>query len=283
MAQNELIAKLKEIDSQISTLDSQRKELVWQEGVPAIIAKMKEMGKSVIELREAEDYFDHVEDLWGCFEDGYFAVKKIKLNEEGELIAVYSTLWNNEGSYESNWDYDDEDMETVVDKRFSNSILTKIISNLLTDDRIYDVVAPDEDEQENEDFVIDGKADDLKLMFGNNENSIDLEALLAVAKNKEFRKEIYSLVSQHLNKEHFTIAIGVEEDELIFRCKKQFDDDESFDHLASVMTKYFGQTLPFYSINDLDFIEEEPELLASVTDDISTWVNDWDTRVVIYF
>ncbi len=59
MTQNELITKLAEIDSQIAALDSQRKNLVWSEGVPALIAKMKELCKSVIDVREAEDeYFD---------------------------------------------------------------------------------------------------------------------------------------------------------------------------------------------------------------------------------
>ena len=74
------------------------------------------------------------------------------------------------------------------------------------------------------------------VQFGDSEDTIDINTLLKVASSKDFRDEIYQLVSHHLNKEHFTIAIGVEGDELIFMCLKQFDDDESFNHLASIMT-----------------------------------------------
>lgn len=143
--------KLAEINQQITALENERKNLVWNEGVPALTAKMKQMGKTVIELREAErqGYFE-TEDLWGDFEgedgSGYYAVKKLLLDENEDLIVIHNTIWNQVESYERMWDYDDDDMSCIVNKKFSDCILTKIIDTLLTKDEIYDIICQNEDD-----------------------------------------------------------------------------------------------------------------------------------------
>lgn len=145
MTNKEIEKKHKEINNQISQLKEEWSDFVWNEGIPFIIAKMKELNTTCVYLRAADDegYIDSTEDLWGNFKDGYYAVKELKLQDDGKLAVVYTSLWNTENSNESSWGYEDDDMVAEVDREISDTIISNILLNL-TDDEIYEI-EPDED------------------------------------------------------------------------------------------------------------------------------------------
>ena len=51
MTNKEMKTRLADMAGQISTIEEERREFVWTECVPAIIARMKEKGKSTLYLR----------------------------------------------------------------------------------------------------------------------------------------------------------------------------------------------------------------------------------------
>jgi len=68
MTNKEMKTRLADMAGQISTIEEERREFVWTECVPAIIARMKEKGKSTLYLREAEyNKFFEPGELWGDF------------------------------------------------------------------------------------------------------------------------------------------------------------------------------------------------------------------------
>lgn len=153
-----LLEALNKLSAQKNEAITKFNHLVWIYGVPAIIAKMKELGKDKVYLRDAEDEgYINTGDLWGCFNYGDYAVKVLKLNDDDTLSVVYNTYWNNEDSGESYWGYNDFCGEAVVDEQTSNAIISNIISVLLTNDSIYEVES-DEDE-DNEDEVTENDCD----------------------------------------------------------------------------------------------------------------------------
>lgn len=138
MKTSEIYAQLSSINEEVEKLNQKKADLTWNEGVPAIISKMKEYGKDVIQLRELEylDYFC-TEDLWFWGNGGYFAAKDLRMAEDGRLIVVYTTLANHEYSYNSDWDYGDEEMEAVVDRKLSDVLITQIIDTMMENDEVY--------------------------------------------------------------------------------------------------------------------------------------------------
>lgn len=155
---------IRNFDSEISSAQERKANYTWTVGVPAIIEKMKNLGRDTVYLREAESEQNLfcTEDLWFNALDGYFAAKELSLSDEGKLYVVYNTLWNNEESYRSSWGYDEEDMEAEVDKNISDALITKIISVLMEDD-VYNVL-PECDEDDEDDDEIEGptQEDDLE-------------------------------------------------------------------------------------------------------------------------
>ncbi len=153
-----LLEALNKLSAQKNEAITKFNHLVWIYGMPAIIAKMKELGKNKVYLRDAEDEgYINTGDLWGYFNNGDYAVKLLKLNDDDTLSVVYNTYWNNEDSGESYWGYNDFCGEAVVDEQTSNAIISNIISVLLTNDSIYEVES-DEDE-DNEDEVTENDCD----------------------------------------------------------------------------------------------------------------------------
>lgn len=146
MTNKELQNRFAEIEKEISALKEERKRLTWEFGIPAIIAKMKELGKSEVDLRLAEDDFNYcTEDLWGMVKDGTYAVRILKLNDDDTLSVLYNTFWEIRETYEERWEYEDDDMETEVDRLVSDNIISNILPDLLDDD-IYNFQSDDEED-----------------------------------------------------------------------------------------------------------------------------------------
>lgn len=130
-----------------------------------------------------------------------------------------------------------------------------------------------------------GKEDEEDDDDDNDDDAIEIN-VLEVAKNKNFRDEIYNVISNYYNKEHFTIALYAISwaRDLTLYCEKQFEDEDGvvFDQLNEIMVKYFGDTVSFDTVNDLDFIVEDRKLLTPVTDNISIYDNDVEIVVISY-
>lgn len=67
MNEKEIIGRITEINAQWTALKEERNRLVWTEGVPAIIAKMKSMVKDTLCLRDGEDFFRRYRSPMGIF------------------------------------------------------------------------------------------------------------------------------------------------------------------------------------------------------------------------
>lgn len=135
MTDKELTARIAELNAQRAALKKERDKLVWEEGIPAIIAKMKRLGGDTICLRGADDATNcfHVDGIWGSFEGGYFAANRLKLDENDNLVMVYNDLTNNQYSYCSNWEYGSVDRESVVTEEISNAIIAPNLDVILND------------------------------------------------------------------------------------------------------------------------------------------------------
>ena len=135
MTDKELTARTAELNSQRAALNKERDKLVWEEGIPAIIAKLKSSGKDTICLRDADDETNcfHVDGIWGSFEGGYFAANRLKLDENDNLVMVYNDLTNNQYSDSSNWEYGSEDYESVITEEISNAIIAPNLDVILND------------------------------------------------------------------------------------------------------------------------------------------------------
>ena len=131
MTEQELSARVAELNAQMAALKEERDRLAWTEGVPAIIAKMKSMGKATLCLRDGEDFFEYTVSLWGYFEYGRGAAKKLYLDENDNLILIYNDLMNHENPSDSYWEYGDEDNEVIVNEEISNEIIAPNIDTLL--------------------------------------------------------------------------------------------------------------------------------------------------------
>ena len=114
MTEKELCDKFQSLDNKIQELKDKRKELAWR--FPAMINKMKQFGRDKLYLREMEneDYFC-TESLWFWHGDGRFSVKLL---------------------YESDWDYDDDDMEAEVEEEIAKNLISEILPEILKDDYI---------------------------------------------------------------------------------------------------------------------------------------------------
>lgn len=139
MDEQELFNKFDALNSQIKAIETEKQQLAWEQGVPAIIEKMKRLGKDTVYLRAAEDeeYFS-TEDLWFYNGEGRFAARTLEL-EDDKLFVVYNTIWNQEESYESNWDYGDDDMKVEVDETTAESLIVQILPTLLANDEVFEV------------------------------------------------------------------------------------------------------------------------------------------------
>ena len=131
MTEQEIIERVAEINAQRAALKEERNRLVWTEGVPAIIAKMKSMGKDTLCLRDGEDFFGDLEALWGYFGDGRGAANTLRLDENDNLILIYNYVWNHQNPDDSYAEYGEEDNEVIVDKEISNELIAPNIKTLL--------------------------------------------------------------------------------------------------------------------------------------------------------
>lgn len=139
MDERELFDKFDALNSQINAIETEKKKLAWEQGVPAIIAKMKRLGNDVIYLREADNQgIFCTEDLWFFYGDGRFAARTLEL-EDDKLFVVYNTIWNQEESYESNWEYGDKDMKAEVDETIAEHLIVEILTTLLASDEVFEV------------------------------------------------------------------------------------------------------------------------------------------------
>lgn len=123
MTEKEIIERVAEINAQRAALKEERNRLAWREGVPAIIAKMKSMGKDTLCLREGEEFFEYTVSLWGYFENGRGAVKTLRRDENDNLILVYNYVWDHQNPDDSYWEYGDEDNEVIVNEEISNELI----------------------------------------------------------------------------------------------------------------------------------------------------------------
>lgn len=144
MNKNELFEKFRLLYDKIQEIEGELKRLAQHEGVPFIIAKMKEHSRDKLYLRELEQegYFS-TESLWFFGKGGRFAAKLLKL-EDDRLVVVYNTLSNHEYSYESNWDYDDEDFEAEIDETLAGNLIAKIFPEVM-DDYVYEYESEEDD------------------------------------------------------------------------------------------------------------------------------------------
>lgn len=135
MNDKELTARIAELNAKRADLKKERDKIVWEEGIPAIIAKLKSLGKDTVCLRGADDATNcfHVDGIWGSFEGGYFAANRLKLDENDNLVMVYNDLTNNQNLDSSNWEYGSEDYESVVTEEISNAIITPNLDVILND------------------------------------------------------------------------------------------------------------------------------------------------------
>lgn len=131
MTEKEIIERVAEINAQRAALKEERNRLAWREGVPAIIAKMKSMGKDTLCLRNGEDFFEDLEALWGYFGDGRGAANTLRLDENDNLILVYNYVWNHQNPDDSYAEFGEEDNEVIVNKGISNELIAPNIETLL--------------------------------------------------------------------------------------------------------------------------------------------------------
>ena len=105
MTNKEMKTRLADMAGQISTIEEERREFVWTECVPAIIARMKEKGKSTLYLREAErNEFFELGDLWGHFKGAFYAAKELRLDDD-KLMLEYSMVSYSQSTYNIEPDY----------------------------------------------------------------------------------------------------------------------------------------------------------------------------------
>ena len=151
MDEKELYDKFDALNSQINAIETEKKQIAWVHGVPTIIEKMKRLGKDVIYLREADNQgIFCTEELWFFYGNGRFAARTLEL-EDDKLFVVYNTIWNKEESYESNWEYGDDDMKAEVDETIAGELIVEILPALLASDEVFSVnEEEDEIEQEEE-------------------------------------------------------------------------------------------------------------------------------------
>lgn len=105
MTNKEMKTRLADMAGQISTIEEERREFVWTECVPAIIARMKEKGKNTLYLREAEynEFFEPGE-LWGHFKGAFYAAKELRLDDD-KLMLEYSMVSYSQSTYNIEPDY----------------------------------------------------------------------------------------------------------------------------------------------------------------------------------
>ena len=142
MTDKELTARIAELNAQRAALKMERDKLVWEEGIPAIIAKLKRYGKRSLNLSiaaEANICLSHNE-LWRNLSDGHFAVKQLYLDENDNLIVVFNALLLNEKSAMKDWVFDRENIKRSVDEEISNAVIAPLLSKLLDDALYSDVV-----------------------------------------------------------------------------------------------------------------------------------------------
>ena len=135
MTDKELTARIAEINAQRAALNKERDKLAWEEGIPAIIAKMKRYGKRSLNLTAAADAdirLSHNE-LWRKLSDGHYAVKQLCLDENDALIIVVNALLLNEKSAMKDWVFDRENIKRSVDEEISNAVIAPLLSKLLDD------------------------------------------------------------------------------------------------------------------------------------------------------
>ena len=140
MTDKELTARIAELNAQRAALKKERDKLAWEEGIPAIIAKMKRYGKRSLNLTAAADAnicLSHNE-LWRNLSDGHFAVKQLYLDENDNLIVVFNALLLNEKSAMKDWVFDRENIKRSVDEEISNAVIAPLLSKLL-DDAFYNI------------------------------------------------------------------------------------------------------------------------------------------------
>lgn len=143
MTEQEFFKRLNEIPREIKRLQDEQKTLAWEMGIPVLIEKMKETGKSKLCLRQAgEEGIVQSEELWGTIGEGYYAVKDLELDDDGKLYAVYTTFSEQYDSYEGDFEFGDEEYRKEVDKEICQGILAKNIDTILSDD-VFDL-EPDE-------------------------------------------------------------------------------------------------------------------------------------------
>lgn len=144
MTEQEFLKRLKEIPLEIKRLQDEQKTLAWEMGIPALIEKMKETGKSKLCLRQAGDegYFME-EELWGTIGERYCAIKDLKLGKNGKLYAIYTSVSEQYDSGEGYFEYGDKEYRKEVDKDICQGILAKNIDTILSDE-VFDL-EPDED------------------------------------------------------------------------------------------------------------------------------------------
>lgn len=150
MEEKKICTLFSEIDNKVKDLTEEKKRIAWEVGIPALVEKMKRLNKSTLYLREAESEEDvwATESLWFWGDGGRFAARLLTLDEDGKLHVIYNTLWNNEGSYQSDWGYGEEDIDTEVTKSVSDNLITEILPELLGDDTVFEIEDEEEDEEE---------------------------------------------------------------------------------------------------------------------------------------
>ena len=131
MTEQELSARIAELNAQMSALKEERNKLVWKEGIPAIIAKMKRLGKDTICLRKADDEENcfHVSDIWGSINGTPSAANRLRLDENDNLILVYNDVTD----YGDSWEYGDEDYESEITDEISNVIIAPNLNVIIND------------------------------------------------------------------------------------------------------------------------------------------------------
>ena len=131
MNKEELEQQFRSIDNKIQEIETEKKQLAWQEGVPYIIAKMKEHGRDKLYLRKLErDGCFCTEALWFCNHEGKVAARILKL-ENDRLIVVYNLLTNHEETYEDWWDYGDQDHEEEIDEILAGRLISQLFPEIV--------------------------------------------------------------------------------------------------------------------------------------------------------
>lgn len=137
----EIFEQFQELDNKIKALTDEKKRIAWEVGVPALIEKMKNLGKRILYLREAEEEAGvwATEQLWFWYGDGRYAARLLTLDEVDRLYVVYNSFWDNESSNSGEWGYDDEDMVAEVTRRVSDTLMVEILPELFEDDCVFEI------------------------------------------------------------------------------------------------------------------------------------------------